>query len=135
MKITLKNGAFAPERAHATDAGLDLRTTMPFEIAPFGMTVIDTGVCLALPAGTMGMIRSKSGLMARVITADGTIDEGYRGSIRVVLFNHAPNKMHFLAGDKIAQLVIAPVLYVKTEMVKALDETERGENGFGSTGR
>ena len=135
MRVMLDGGAYTPKRAHPTDAGLDLRAKAGFEIAPYNMVKVDTGVHLALPAGTVGFIKSKSGLMAQGITADGTIDEPYRGSIHVVLFNHTGERKYFAVGDKIAQLVVQPVRYESVQIVEELDKTDRGENGFGSTGK
>jgi dUTP pyrophosphatase len=84
----------------------------------------------------VGFIKSKSGLMVNHgITSDGTIDAHYTGSIRVCLFNHGGSKYEVKAGDKIAQLVIVPCLLPELELVDSLEETDRGDNGFGSTGR
>ena len=135
MRVMLEGGAYKPKRAHTTDAGLDLRAREGFEIPPYNMIIVDTGVHVALPAGTVGYIKSKSGLMAKGITVEGTIDESYRGSIRVVMFNHTGERKYFELGDKIAQLVVEPVRYEAVEIVDRLDQTDRGENGFGSTGR
>lgn len=136
MRYTLDAGAYAPERAHGTDAGADLRTPVAFSVPPYGAAVVDTGVHIELPAGTVGMIKSKSGLnVKRSIVTEGVIDEGYTGSIVCKLYNHSGERVAFQRGDKIAQLVVLPVLYVDFERVGELGETERGSNGFGSTGR
>lgn len=136
MKYTLDEGAFAPERAHSTDAGADLRTLADFTVPPYGSAVVDTGVHVELPAGTVGMIKSKSGLnVKQSIVTEGVIDEGYTGSIVCKLYNHSGERVAFQRGDKIAQLVVLPVRYVDFERVDELGETERGSNGFGSTGR
>lgn len=135
MKIKLDDFAFPPERAHATDAGLDLKTPESFWLFANSYKVIDTGVHVELPPGTVGLITSKSGLMARGVTCRGTIDEGYTGSIRAVLFNHGNEGIPFEAGQKVCQLVILPVTIPEVEFVDELEETERGENGFGSTGK
>lgn len=136
MRIKLDNGAYKPTRAHATDAGLDLYSPVRTIVAPLGSVIIDTGVHVELPPGTVGLIKSKSGLMTKHgITSDGTIDEDYRGSIRVMLFNHSREFYMVEKGDKISQLVIMPIYRPDVELVERLTDTERGENGFGSSGR
>ena len=134
MKIMLDEGAIMPTRAHSYDAGLDLYA-MDDGIVDYSET-FDTGVHVQIPEGYVGFIKSKSGLMCNHdITTDGTIDCGYTGSIRVKLFNHGPVSYLVNAGDKIAQFVIVPCLLPELELVDSLDETDRGDNGFGSTGR
>lgn len=136
LKVKLDPGAYYPERAHKTDAGLDLRSPINKVIEPNGKAVIDTGVHVAIPEGCVGLLTSKSGLMAKNgLTSRGTIDVGYTGSIRVVLFNHSDEHFVVCEGDKISQLCILPALYPEIEYVSDLEETERGEGGFGSTGR
>lgn len=136
MKVVLDKGAYMPERAHKTDAGLDLKTPIPFSLAYGDSIVIDTGVHVELPPGTVGMLKSKSGLNVRHgITCEGVIDEGYTGSIRAKLYNNGFDTVTFKAGDKITQLVILPVITPEIEIVESLEETERGANGFGSTGK
>jgi deoxyuridine 5''-triphosphate nucleotidohydrolase (dut) len=135
LKIQLDPGAFRPERAHSDDAGLDLRSPMDVIVKPHSSVEIDTGVHVAIPRGFVGMIRSKSGLMVNhEITTDGTIDAGYNGSIHVKLFNHGDWHYTIRRGDKVTQLVISPIITPEIELVSALEETERGANGFGSTG-
>ena len=150
MKIMLDDGAILPTRAHETDAGLDLYTPVDVVVpestallmggklfpVDIGSATIDTGVHVEIPKGYVGLIKSKSGLMCRSgLTADGTIDSGYVGSIRVKLFNHTSNSYEFKAGDKIAQLVLLPIITPDLEVVDSLEDTERGTGGFGSTGR
>ncbi len=136
MKIVLDKGAYMPERAHSTDAGLDLKTPIPFSLIRGESIVIDTGVHIELPPGTVGMLKSKSGLNVNCgITSEGVIDEGYTGSIRAKLYHHGKGTVVFGAGDKITQLVILPVLTPEIEIVDSLEKTERGDSGFGSTGR
>lgn len=136
MKIKLDKYGIAPQRAHGTDAGLDLYTPEAFTIKAHGETIVSTGVHVELPRNTVGYIRSKSGLMANFgIVTDGTIDEGYTGEISVIMFNLSDLDYKFKKGDKIAQLVVQPVLYPGMIIVEELEETERGDNGFGSTGR
>ena len=136
MRIKLDNGGDKPTRAHPTDAGLDLYSTVRTIVAPLSSVIIDTGVHIELPPGTVGLIKSKSGLMTKHgITSDGTIDEDYRGSIRVMLFNHSREFYMVEKGDKISQLVIMPIYRPDVEIAEHLTDTERGENGFGSSGR
>lgn len=137
MKIVLDEGAFAPVRAHQTDAGLDLRTPVEFKIRPHDSYVIDTGVHVELPKGTFGQLFSKSGLNVKhsIVSLGGTIDEGFTGSIVVKLYNMGDEEYHFRAGDKIVQMVILPYLAPEIEYVDELNETDRGDNGFGSSGR
>ncbi len=136
MRITLDNGAIQPTRAHDTDAGLDLYARV-FQIVPaHGSAIFDTGVHIELPPGTAGLLVSKSGLnVHHDITSTGLIDEGYTGSICVKLYNHGDADYHVNCGDKIGQLVVLPVLYEALEVVDGLSETDRGESGFGSSGR
>lgn len=136
MKITLDPHGIMPTRAHSTDAGLDLYSPINVTIGAGKHRRIDTGVHVQLPKGTAGFIKSKSGLMSKHgITTDGTIDEGYTGQIGVILFNSSQQTYHVKQYDKIAQLVVVPVLYPKVELVSALEGSERGSKGFGSTGR
>ena len=146
MKIMLDKGAKMPTRAHTWDAGLDLYTPMDVMIPAcaayasdfvcVGSETIDTGVHIAIPEGYAGFIKSKSGLNVNYgLTAEGVIDAHYTGSIRVKIYNHTANPYLFQAGDKIAQLVILPVAITDLEQVDSLEETDRGDCGFGSTGR
>ena len=152
MKIMLDEGAKMPTRAHEFDGGLDLyapkttsvhgsKYTAPiynhgYGMAGIGQRVIDTGVHVEIPEGYVGFIKSKSGLMVNQgLLTDGTIDSGYTGSIKVKLFNTSPKDYKINAGDKIAQLVIVPCLLPDLEVVDHLEETDRGDGGFGSTGR
>lgn len=137
MKIMLDDGAFLPERAHDTDAGLDLRTPIAFTLSPGIPAVVHTGVHVELPHGTAGVIMAKSGLNVRKdIITTGLIDEGYTGEIVVKLYSFAPwGSTHFEVGDKIAQLVVMPVLYEDVEVVDRIKGGARGDGAFGSTGR
>ena len=136
MKIKLDKGAIAPTRAHTYDAGLDLYATVDCVIGVGNRHTFDTGVHVQIPEGFVGFIKSKSGLMVKhgMIT-DGTIDAHYTGPIKVCLFNHGLVEYPVHAGDKIAQLVIVPCMLPKLELVDSLEETDRGDKGFGSTGR
>lgn len=135
MKIMLDEGAKV-SRAHEWDAGLDLYA-MEEQWVPGECGVeFNTGVHLEIPNGFVGLVKSRSGLhMKQHITTDGVVDAGYTGAIRVKLTNHSIMAYKVKKGDKIAQLVIVPCLIPELELVDSLDETERGDNGFGSTGR
>lgn len=136
IKIKLDEGAKLPTRAHATDAGLDLYAMEDQIISARESAEFDTGVHIELPAGTVGFLKSKSGLNVKHgITGEGVIDVGYTGEIRVKLYNHSGTDYRVKAGDKISQLVILPFLTPELELVEELGESERGENGFGSSGR
>ena len=136
MKIKLDDGAFMPVRAHDTDAGADLRSPIETVVPAMGSRVIDTGVHIQLPHGYVGMLKSKSGLNVRNgITSEGVIDEGYTGSIKVKLYNHGDEPYKIERYDKITQLVIMPCEYVDFDVVDELDDSERGDGGFGSTGK
>ena len=135
MKIKLDDGAFVPTRAHEVDAGLDIYTPDDFSVHSKDSAVVDTGVHVAIPVGYVGFVKSKSGLMVKNdITTDGTVDAGYTGSIKIKLFNHGFDDKHFFRGQKIAQLVILPIITPELELVDDLEETERGDGGFGSSG-
>ena len=136
MKIKLLKDAFMPVRAFKTDAGLDLFSPIDTYVPAMGSVSISTGVCVELPRNTVGMVKSKSGLNVKHgITSEGVIDVGYTGSIMVKLYNHSDKDYRICRGDKISQLVIMPILTPDLELVDELEETERGANGFGSTGR
>jgi dUTP pyrophosphatase len=136
MKIKLDRGAFVPERAHVTDAGADLRSPIDVVVPARGSQVIDTGVHIQLPHGYVGMLKSKSGLNVKYgITSEGVIDEGYTGAIKVKLYNLSDYPYAVMRGDKITQLVIVPCEYVHFDFVDKLDDSERGGEGFGSTGK
>lgn len=153
MKIMLDKGAKMPTRAHEWDAGLDLYAPYSVSIPGnrvsvschdgsgggdfrIGNATIDTGVHVEIPEGYVGLIKSKSGLNVKHgLTAEGVIDAHYTGSIKVKLYNHNREWYNFTVGDKIAQLVIVPCLLPDLELVDSLEETDRGDAGFGSTGR
>lgn len=151
MKIKLDKGAIMPTRAHEADAGLDLYAPCDVSLdknivtTPDGMfcyraglysAVVDTGVHIELPPNTVGMIKSKSGLNVKDgLITEGVIDEGYTGSIVVKLYSLSEQTLFIEKGSKIAQLVILPIVKPELELVDELKKTERGDNGFGSTGR
>ena len=139
MKYVLDEGAVEPSYAHDYDAGLDLyaKTNMkPVVIPPYGGSkVFDTGVHLAIPQHFCGLVKSRSSMLMKQVATDGLVDSDYTGSIRVILFNHGPEAYKVHPGDKIAQVVISPCLRPPLEIVDELVPTERGDAGFGSTGR
>lgn len=136
MKIMLDKGAKMPTRAFKTDAGLDLYAMEGKFISAKDSETFDTGVHIELPEGTTGVLKSRSGLMFKHgLTSEGVVDVGFTGSIRVKLFNHSDEPYEVKKGDKISQLVILPIKILPIEVVDSLDETDRGSNGFGSTGR
>lgn len=136
MKIKLDDGAYMPTRAYPTDGGLDLRARETQIVPAKESATFDTGVHIELPEGTVGFLKSKSGLMCKFgLVSEGVIDVGYSGSIVVKLFNHSGYDYEVHKGDKISQLVILPILTPYLEVVDELDESGRGNNGFGSSGR
>lgn len=136
MKIMLDEGAIMPTRAHPTDAGLDLYARETMVVLAAGSAIFDTGVHVELPPNTAGFLESKSGLNVKHgITSEGVIDVGYTGSIVVKLYNNSGQNYIVHKGDKISQLVIKPILTPDLELVESLDDTERGNNGFGSSGK
>jgi dUTP pyrophosphatase len=135
----LDEGIEAPSYAHVGDAGADLRTTIDFRLKPGERKLIPTGVAIALPLGTVGLVHPRSGLAVKhgltVVNAPGTVDAGYRGEISVCLLNtDRENAVELKRGDRIAQLVIQRVEIAEFKLVDVLDETVRGTGGFGSTG-
>lgn len=136
IKVVLEHHGIMPERAHEDDAGLDLFTPVDFFVGGNQRFTVWTGVRMELPEGTCGLIRSKSGLLKnKGIIADGVIDVGHTGQIAVTLVNTTPKKVFFERGDKVAQIVIVPVEYPALVLADELEETERSDGGFGSTGR
>ena len=128
-----------PTRAHPDDAGIDLYSAIDLELAPGRRQLVGTGIAIALPVGTVGLIHPRSGLAARaglsIVNAPGTVDAGYRGEIKVCLINldpHAP--ISIARGDRIAQLLVQRVELPAVLEVTELDETARGTGGYGSSG-
>ena len=137
MKIALEKNAKAPYRAHPFDAGADLCALEGGVVYPFGgVAEFDTGVHVAIPESCAGFVKGRSGLAFRhrVLCHEGTIDYGYTGTIRVMLINFGNEPYTVKPGDRIAQLVIQPVVLTPFEQVQKLDKTDRGCGGFGSTG-
>ena len=137
MKVTLDNGAHIPVRKHTFDGGADLFAKSCAVIQPGESAEFDTGVHIAIPESLVGIVKGRSGLAFNhdIIAHEGTIDYGYTGSVRVKLFNFGKEPYTVKRGDRIAQLLIQPVVLVPFELVDKLERTERGSKGFGSTGR
>ena len=137
MKIKLDEGAFTPERAHKTDAGIDIKSSEHSIIPARSGAALHTGTHIKLPEGTAGMFVSKSGLNVKHnIVSTGLIDEGYDGELIVKLYNLGDKDYEVNPGDKVTQLVVFPVLYEEVEIVDDLmQDSDRGSDGFGSTGK
>ena len=143
VQVFVEPGAQAPVQGTPGAAGWDLaaRIESPLRINPGDRVTVRTGLWLAIPDGFEGQVRPRSGLAraygVTVANAPGTVDSDYRGEVKVLLANHGPRAVVILPGERIAQLVIAPVPQVRlsvVESVEALGATARGEGGFGSTG-
>lgn len=141
MKLEVKKlieKARLPERANKGDAGLDLFSVEMVNIEPGAYHLVKTGIAIQLPKNTEAQIRPRSGLALKhgitVLNSPGTIDEGYRGEIGVILINHSKVPFEVKEGMKIAQMVIKPVFYPEVKEVEYLSSSDRGEGGFGSTG-
>ncbi len=141
MHVTFERltpSALLPSYAHPDDAGMDLCADTAYILAPGERAAIPTGLRLALPPGTEGQVRPRSGLALNfgitVLNAPGTIDAGYRGELKVILINHSTAPFTITPGMRIAQLVIAPVLQVAISEGPVESATLRGEGGFGSSG-
>ena len=140
IKITrLSENAVIPAYAYSGDAGMDLRAATHVTLAPFERTLIPTGLAIAIPDGYAGFVQPRSGLAIKqgvtVLNTPGLIDSQYRGELKVALINLDPsNVFEVNPGDRIAQLVIQKVENVEWCVVDSLDETDRGQGGFGSSG-
>ena len=142
MRLEIKRldgGLPLPRYAHHGDAGLDLFSAEDITLAPFERTLIPTGIAMAIPEGYAGFVQPRSGLAIKkglsLVNTPGLIDSHYRGEIKVIAINLDPeNAIEIARGDKVAQLVIQAVTSVDLVEVPELDETARGEGGFGSTG-
>jgi dUTP pyrophosphatase len=142
LRITrLAHAADLPLPAYATAgaAGLDLRAAESLTLKPGDRALVATGLAMALPPGFEAQVRPRSGLAVKhgvtVLNSPGTIDSDYRGEIKVPLINHGQEDFMIARGDRIAQMVVAPVSRVDLEEVSSLDDTARGLGGFGSSGR
>jgi dUTP pyrophosphatase len=136
----LADGAVVPTRAHAGDAGLDLYACEPAHLGPGERWSVGIGIGVEIPEGHAGLVLPRSGLARdhgiALVNAPGLIDPGYRGELRVLLLNTDPAEIFRIEpGDRIAQLVVAPIALPEPVAVKTLSETVRGRSGFGSSGR
>lgn len=136
FRVMLDKGAKMPTKAHDLDAGFDLyapeRTVVRFNDS----VVIDTGVHIEIPKGFVGFLKSKSGLNVKNgITGEGVVDAGYTGSIVAKLYNNGGQNVYLEAGQKIIQIVFLPIPEVELELADSFEASERGDNGFGSTGK
>lgn len=141
MKLLVEKidkNAIIPFKAHDDDAGMDLFSIEDITLDPMERKLIHTGIKIQLPKNTEAQIRPRSGLALKhgitVLNTPGTIDEGYRGEIGIILINFSNEKFKIEKGMKIAQMVIKPILDLEVEEVYELTETSRGEGGFGSSG-
>jgi dUTP pyrophosphatase len=136
--VLLGHAPGLPERGSAQAAGLDLRAAVDVELAPGARALVPTGLVLAIPEGWEGQVRPRSGLALKhgvtVLNAPGTIDADYRGEVQVLLVNLGEASVRLARGDRVAQLVLAPVVQARLEVVPTLDPTARGAGGFGSSG-
>jgi dUTP pyrophosphatase len=141
LKVSrLEDGATLPSRAHEGDAGLDLHACEPAHLGPGERWSVGTGIAVEIPEGHAGLVLPRSGLAREhgiaLVNSPGLIDAGYRGEVRVLLLNTDPAETFRIeTGDRIAQLVIAPVAGAQPVEVEELTETSRGDGGFGSSGR
>lgn len=136
IKVMLDENAKMPTKAHKEDGGFDLFSPKDVYIRAGGSAKIDTGVHIEIPKGFVGFLKSKSGLnVNHGITGEGVIDAGYTGSIVAKLYNNGCDTVKFEKGQKIIQIVFLPIPFVKLELTDSFEATERGDNGFGSSGR
>lgn len=136
VEVALDDGARLPTRGHATDAGLDLYSREDAIIEPGKSKDFDTGVHMAIPNDFCGLVVGKSGLNIHFdVQSSGLIDSEYTGSIHVKLYNHGDQAVEIKKGQKISQLVLLPIITPILCVVKDLEKTERGNGGFGSTGK
>jgi dUTP pyrophosphatase len=142
LRLSHAEGLPLPQRQTAEAAGLDLVAAVaeeaPIVLAPLARALVPTGLVLEIPAGHEGQVRPRSGLAAKhgvtVLNSPGTIDADYRGEVKVILINLGDAAITIRRGERIAQLVIAPVAPVSLAEVREVGETVRGAGGFGSTG-
>jgi len=134
----LNPAATLPAYAREGDAGLDLFAVKAMVIEPGKSALVPTGIAIELPSGTEAQVRPRSGLALKhaitVLNTPGTVDEGYRGEVGVILINHGATAFTVEAGMKIAQMVVSPRIQVAVVEVPELSDTQRGAGGFGSTG-
>lgn len=134
----IKDNAIVPKYAHRGDAGVDLYSTEDYTLKPGERVLVSTGISMAIPNGYEGQVRPKSGLAVKhgisVVNTPGTVDCEYRGEIGIIIINHGNEEFKIEKERKIAQMVFNKVEEAEFEEVEELDDTTRGEGGFGSTG-
>jgi dUTP pyrophosphatase len=141
IRIVNKSANELPRYQTEYSAGMDLRANLQKSIVlePGQWALIPTGLFLEIPVGYEGQVRPRSGLAVRygitVLNAPGTIDADYRGEVQVILINHGKDPFNINNGDRIAQLIIAPVIQIQWQEYDQLEETQRGQGGFGHTGK
>ena len=136
VKVILDKGAKMPTKAHEADAGFDIYTPERKVIRRNDSTIIDTGVHIEIPKGYVGFLKSKSGLNVKCgITGEGVIDSGYTGSIVAKLYNNGDDLVIIEEGQKVIQIVFLPIPEIELVQVDEFEETERGNKGFGSSGK
>ena len=140
VELTHPDAVF-PKYAYPSDSGFDLHSTQDLTIGPFGRILVPTGLKLSFPIGYEIQVRPKSGLAIKqgltVLNTPGTVDQGYTGEIQVIVFNTNNYTVTIPKGMKVGQAVLCPVVngdYVRFESVESIDDKDRGDNGFGSTG-
>ena len=137
--VKLSDKATLPTRAHDNDAGLDLHAAESARLAPGARVSVGTGLAVQIPDGVGGLVLPRSGMAIKhgvtLVNSPGLIDPGYRGEVRVLLLNTDPSvEFQITPGDRIAQLLLVPVVHATPLNAEALDDSTRGEGGFGSTG-
>lgn len=134
----IRPDATLPSYAHASDAGMDVRSVEDVTVPAKGRVLVHTGLVMLLPPMYEAQVRPRSGLALKhgitVLNTPGTIDAGYRGEVGVILANFGDGDFEVKKGDKVAQIVVAPVVKAEIEEASEIDETDRGAGGFGSTG-
>lgn len=138
IPVALEPGSEEPTYASQGAAGMDLRAASDVELQPMERKLVPTGVRMAIPEGYEAQVRPRSGLAIKhgvsIVNSPGTIDSDYRGQIQIILINLGQDVVRFNRGERIAQLVVAPVARARLVVVTDLEESIRGEGGFGSTG-
>lgn len=139
VKVLLSDGATLPAYATPGAAGVDLRSTIDIVLQPGERMLAPTGLKMEIPAGFEGQVRPRSGLALKqglsMVNTPGTIDSDYRGEIGIILINHGQEAIELGAGERIAQMVICPVVQARFEAVTDLSDSARAAGGFGSTGK
>ena len=138
LNVVLSKGAEAPFYATSGAAGLDLRSVEEVTLEPMERRLVGTGLQIAVPDGYEAQVRPRSGLALKyglaLVNSPGTIDSDYRGEIGIIVINLGQSVVKLAKGERVAQLVIAPVVRVEVKVVENIEDTDRGAGGFGSTG-